>query len=245
MDIIVCEDSKKDMDLLCSHINRFFKDAGCRVEIIAYESGDFLLDDWSNLRERDIRITFMDIYMPGSFGIDVARKIRDAGNDKAIIFTTTSLEHGLDGYSVDALQYLVKPLDYSQVKSALDKCKRLYADSLRYVEVMSNRLMIRVLLKDILYIEIYNHTCFIHTMSETIKNYLSLEEVWQLLDAQEEHTFLRIHRSYIVNMRYIEDMTDDDFLLAKGAVVPIRRKDKLAIKQAYMDYLFMHTRRGQ
>jgi len=239
MNIIICEDSKADRDALCAFVEKFFKEINCPVEIDVYENGNSFLNNASILQTGDAKIAFLDIYMPGTSGIDVAKKIRETDKEIAIVFITNSLDHGLNGYYVEALQYLVKPVAYPEVAKVLNKCVKLFADSLRFVEVLSDRMTVRVLLKDILYLEILNHTCLIHTLSETIKSYRPLSEIECQLDRE---SFLRTHRSYIVNMRYIEDVTENDFLLTTGQSAPIRRSDRLAVKQAYRDYLFSIAR---
>jgi DNA-binding LytR/AlgR family response regulator len=239
VNIIVCEDLQDDGHVLRSHIKTFFETINCPVEITVFENGDSFLKNWDTLKTGNVKIAFLDIYMPGTSGIDVAGKIRETDEDMVIIFTTTSLDHGLDGYSVQALQYLVKPVGYPEVEKVLNKCVKLFADSLRSIEILADRLTVRVLLKDIMYIEIFNHTCHIHTVTETIKSYRPLDELERQLD---ERNFIRTHRSFIVNMRYIDDVAENDFLLKNGAAVPIRRSDKLAIKQSYRDYLFSLSR---
>ena len=235
MNIIVCEESRVERDTLCSFISRFFYEINCPVEIAVYDDGDSFLNTMTTLKAGDIKIAFLDIYMPGVNGIDVAKRIREIDEDMVIVFTTTSLEHGLDAYSVDALQYFVKPVGYSEVEKILKKCVKLFAESLRSIEVLSDRLTVRIPLKDITYIEVFDHACHIHTPTETIKNYRSLDEIERQLDGS---SFLRTHRSYIVNMRYVDDVAANEFILSNGTAVPIRRNDKITVKQAYRDYLF-------
>ena len=244
MNIVICEDNKYDMSHLYNCVDRFFKENNCAVKIETYDSGDSLLGGCRLQQNKDIKIAFMDIYMPGTLGVDVAKKIRETDNETAIVFTTSSRDHALDGYEVDALQYLLKPIEYVQVKNVLTKCMSMFAEQMRYIELTSNRLTTRVLLKDILFVEIFNHTCIIHTVHEKIKNYHPLDEIEQMISAKTggSSSFLRTHRSYLLNMRYIDDMNDNDFVLTNGASVPIRRKDKTAIKQVYMDYLFTQAR---
>ena len=239
--IIVCEDTRKDRDALCSLIRKFFDGINCPVSIAAYETGEALLHDSEMLASGGAKIAFMDIYLPGMSGIDVAKKIRETDRDMIIVFTTSSLDHGLDGYAVRALQYLVKPVDYAGVEGVLGECERLFADSLRHIEIVSDRLTVRVLLKDIFFIESFRNLCHLHTPSGTLKCYRSLDEIEQQLDGG---TFLRTHRSFVVNMRHVNDVMENDFLLANGERVPIRRNNKLAVKQAYMDYSFALTREG-
>ena len=238
MKIIICDDTPADSGSLRSLVNRFFQEQYCPVQISVYEDGESFLGDFNKNKNADI--AFLDIYMPGINGVDVARKIRETDNDMVIVFTTTSLEHGVDGYSVDAFQYLVKPIEYPKVESVLNKCVKQFADSLRFVEVLSDRMTVRVLLKDILFIEVFGNDCLIHTPAMTIKSRITLDELQKQLDGK---VFLRTHRSYVVNMRYIQNIAENDFMLTNGVLVPIRRSDKLAVKQAYMDYLFA-LRRG-
>jgi len=240
MRIVVCEDNTEDRNLLRSHIRQFLIKNNCTAEIAVYKDGEAFLADTNALKSGNIKVAFLDIYMPGPDGIDVAKKIRETDEDMAIIFTTISRDHGLEGWSVDAFQYLVKPIRYEKVEKLLGKCIKLFADSLRSVEIMSDRMAVRVLLKDITYIEVFGHDCLIHTPSKTIKSRRSLDDIEQELD---KDSFMRTHRSFIVNMRYIEDIARDTFLLTTGATVPISRKNKQAVKQAYEDYIFTLTRR--
>jgi len=177
--------------------------------------------------------------MGGITGVGVAKKIREIDEDMVIVFTTTSLEHGVDGYSVDAMQYLIKPVEYDKIKKVLNNCVKLFADSLRYMEVLSDRVTVKVLLKDITHIEIYGHDCLIHTPYKTISTRRPLDEIERELN---DNTFLRTNRSYIINMRYINDVAENDFLLADGKAVPISRSMKQAVKQAYEDYAFALAR---
>ena len=240
MRIIVCEDLADDRRALCGLIDKYLKEINCPAVITAYDCGDALVKDMGFLKGEGVRIAFLDIYMPGLSGIDVARKIRETDKDMVIIFTTTSSDHGLDGFAVKAHQYLLKPVGYSEVKDALDDCMAIFADELRFIEVVADRVTVRIPMKDITYIEIIAHDCRIHTTSDTIKCRLTLDEMERML---VDGPFLRTHRSYIVNMRHIKSVAENDFLLTTGAVVPIRRNDKLAVKQAYMDYVFALARR--
>jgi DNA-binding LytR/AlgR family response regulator len=238
MNVIICEDTKEDAAVLHSHIQKYFKSINCPVNIIAYNNGDSFLEDFEAKKLSNIQIVFLDIYMPGINGINLAKKIRRTNDEIVVVFTTMSDNHALDGFAVSALQYLLKPVDYLQVESTLSKCIKLFADSLRFIAVLSGRLTVKIYLKDIMYIEVFNSTILIHTVSETIKSYLSLSELEKQLEGS---TFLRTHRSYVVNMCYINDMDTNNFILKDNTVIPIRRDDKLKIKQIYRDYLSVLT----
>jgi len=239
MNIIICEDTAKDRDILCSHIEKYFSDNNRRAEISVYETGESFLADTAILKSKAPKIAFLDIFMAEIDGVDVAKKIRETDEDMVIIFTTASREHGVDGYSVDAMQYLVKPVEYENVEKVFGRCVRLFADSRRSITVLSDRKTIKILLKDITHIEIYGHDCLIHTLSETITTRMPLDEIEREVNGD---TFLRTNRSYIANMRYIDDMEENDFLLANSIAVPISRNMKKTVKQAYKKYAFALSR---
>jgi len=240
MKIIVCDDTASDRLSICQLVDKYLKDINCQADILVFENGERLLSKLDTINSNEPRLAFLDIYMPEVSGVEVARKIRETDKEMVIIFTTTSPDHGLDGFSVKALQYLLKPVKYPELKDALDDCMSLFADYLHYIEVIVDRVAVRVPLKDIIYIEIHAHYGLIHTQKDTIKCRLTLDEMEQHLS---EKAFLRTHRSFIVNMRYVSNIDDNDFIMSNGDSVPIRKNDKQNIKQAYMDYIFAQTRR--
>jgi len=234
LNVVLCDDTEKDASSLRLLVEQYYNEINCQVTIMVYKSGDAMLEDLTSNVISDVKIAFLDIYMPGSNGIETAKKIRETDKDMVIIFTTTSTAHGLDSFSVYALQYLLKPVDYLTVKEVLTKCTEKYADSLSFIEVLSDRLNVRVYFKDIMYIECFDTALFIHTPAEIIKTFLPLSELEKQLKGSG---FIRSQRSYIVNLRYVDDMVANDFILENGKAIPIRRSDRQVIKQAYLDYL--------
>jgi len=239
MDIVICEDIEKEATSLWLHINRYINEMNCTVNVVLYNSGDKLLRDFAMNKLSDVKIIFLDIYMPGTDGIDTAKKIRESNKDIIIIFTTTSKNHSLEGYSVYALQYLVKPVEYPEVKEVLDICMEKFAASLKFIEVLSGRLTVKVYFKDIMYVEVIAQASYIYTTIETHKTFIPLHELEKQL---EGNTFIRTQRSYIVNMSHIKKMTADAFILNNDKEIPIRRSEKMRIKQVYRDYLSALTR---
>lgn len=232
MNIAVCEDTKTERDSLCLHIERYFRERSCPVEISVYENGAAFLAVFTPEKYQAV---FLDIYMPGLTGVEIAKKIRETDDVCAIVFTTVSKEHALDGYGVRAIHYLLKPVQYDELKTALDTCHDLFAESMRYIEVLANRLTVKVLLRDILFIEVYQNACLLHTVRGDVKAYCTLAEIEEKLGGEP---FLRCHRTHIVNMNYIDDIQGDEFLLKDGWRAPIRKAGKGAVKQAWSDYLF-------
>jgi DNA-binding LytR/AlgR family response regulator len=217
-------------------INKYCKDYNLELELYDYENGHKLLSDF---KHEKFKLIFLDIYMDDINGIEIAKEIRLHDSDIIIIFMTTSKDHALDAFEVDAMQYLVKPVDYKKLHNIFNKFQKLFTDNMRFIEVPSNGLSVKIFLKDIYYIEVYNKTSLIHTNLQTIKTYTPLSKLWELLG---KDPFLRCHRSYIVNMFYIDDILENDFLLKNGDKIPIRREAYSDIKQIYSDYFFEKMR---
>lgn len=237
MNIGICDDLCSDLALLEKYILRYMNSHNIDCAISKFESGEDLLED---LKYKQYDILFLDIYMKGKNGVETAHAIRDAGLKCIIIFTTTSPDHALDGFEVGAVHYLMKPLTYENIKSGLERCNQIFAQSRQYIEVKSGRTIIRILLNDLIFAEIYSNTLLIHTLSKEVKTYISLDEFMKLLPAEN---FLRCHRSYVVNMNFIASQDGSDFVLKDGARIPIPKKDTQLMRQKYSDYLFSTIRR--
>jgi len=236
MNIAICDDLKDDKHRLFNSVNSYCKTNFIYAAITEYDSGESLLEEFI---KNSFDLIFLDIYMKGLSGIDTAKKIREIDNDCVLVFVTTSSEHALDGFAVNALHYLIKPVNSEKITEVFKRCQIMLNTAQQYIEVISDRLLVKILVKSIHYIEVYDKACFIHKDSEVIKTYLSLEEIAKQLD---ENSFLRCHRSYIINMRFIVNVADNDFVLQSGEHIPIRQAEKQSKKQKYMDFLFALAR---
>lgn len=236
MKIAICDDLNYDKHCLVDSLNSYCETNFINVVINEYASGESLLGNFTN---NMFDIIFLDIFMNGLNGIDTAKKIRKIDNDCLLVFVTSSREHALDGFAVNALHYLVKPVSAEKIAEVFIRCKNILNAVQQYIAVISDRLVVKILVKSIHHIEVYDKACFIHTDSKVIKTYLSLEEVSKQLVGKN---FLRCHRSYIVNMRSIVNVDESDFILQSGKRVPIRQSEKKSIKQIYMNFLFSLTR---
>ena len=152
-----------------------------------------------------------------------------------LIFCSSTAEHAIEGYSVQATNYLLKPVSYVRLSEALDACQELLLENTRTLTVLSDRLPIPILHKSITYIEVMNSTCTIHTSNMTVSTYRSLGDLELELPSPP---FLRCHRSYLLNMNHVDVPLERDFRLKDGSLIPISKKEKTKIKQQYFQYLW-------
>ncbi|MDL2238419.1 LytTR family DNA-binding domain-containing protein, partial [Christensenellaceae bacterium OttesenSCG-928-K19] len=193
MNIAICEDNAKDSRTLAGGVERFCREHGYAAEIHTYKSGEKLLKGFA---PGAFQVLLLDIYLPGMDGIQLARQIREADPDCMLIMVTVSEEHALDSYGVQAISYLVKPVDDAKLSRALALCGHRFAGSARAIEVPVARETVLLPLRGIRYAEVYGKNTHIHLPNGKLEVRLPLDEVEQRLGGGP---FLRCHRCYIVN----------------------------------------------
>lgn len=182
-----------------------------------------------------VDLVFLDIQMPGINGIEFARNIP---KNTLIIFTTAYSEYALDSYEVEAIDYLVKPIEADRLKKAVDKAISYHSLLLseenknvgnvddEYIFVKSDRRYFKVNLKDILFIEGLKDYVIIQLAEQRIITRMNLKTMHELLP---KNTFLRINRSYIVNTSHIDSFDNNDIFI---------QKYEIAIGSFYRDLFF-------
>lgn len=239
MRIAVCDDNNNDRKVLSEHIVSYAEKHLLDIEIEGLQSGEALIDSFSSL---PFQMVFLDIYLDGISGVETAFKLREKDENCIIIFVTTSPDFRAEGFEVGAVHYLIKPASYEGVETALNRCRRIFDEAEKCFEITVERRMAKVRTRDVLYAEVYGKTVLIHTISGTLKTYTTLSEIAALL---EGGPFITCHRCYIVNMNYVSELLEADFLLENGEKVPIRKNGRQKIKDEYLQYVFNRVRKRE
>ena len=237
MNIAICDDQIADCRLLQGFIEKYCSDRRLDASLSVFIRGE---DFISAHRASPFHLAFLDIYMQDTDGIRLASLLRETDRDCIIVFTTSSLAHAVQAFGVRAMDYLVKPVTYDRVEDVLNRCDKLFSQNMQYIVVRADRRDVRVPLRDFIYADVYDTSCVIHTRKGTLTTYISLSELEKNLGGPP---FLRCHRSYLVNMRFVQSVLDNDFLLETGERIPIRRSNGKAVKQAYLDFKWEELRR--
>ena len=184
------------------------------VAVSAFPSAEALLFDGAG----DYDILLLDIEMDGMSGIELAKKVREHSETSVIIFITGYTDYIAEGYDVQALHYLIKPVDRTKLFSVLDKALKLIAKNERAIPIEQGGETLYVPLREIRYIEVSGNYVTVHAKTAlTVKK--TLGELEKLLDDR----FARTGRSFIVNLNYIRRITKTDVFLADGETVPLSR----------------------
>lgn len=176
------------------------------LELVGQFSNSSKLKD--HLEEHQVDLLFLDINMPDLSGIELAKTLQ---NPPKIIFTTAYSEYAIEGYKVNAIDYLLKPIEYDDFLEASEKAQalvlkeRLLTTELKtkgdYLFIKSGQKHVRIDFNNIKYVESQKEYIKIHLMNgEPVKALLRLKNIEELLPKEN---FMRIHRSFIVNLNHI------------------------------------------
>lgn len=228
--IAICDDAKQLVGRMIRAIEKYQDQTGREIKIQKYYSGKSLLAD----NPVNIDLIFLDINMPGMNGIETAKKLRENNEKISIIFLTSLIQYAIEGYKVNALNYILKPITYGRLKEELDSWFAKHRQLDEPTIVISNDTgKFRLRLKDIRYIETYNRNLLFHTEKEDIVSYRKLKEFESEL---KEYGFGRCHSGYLVNFLYIDTIIKLDAKLVTGEDIPIsklKRKEFMEELAAY------------
>ncbi len=217
LQVAVCDDTSKDLAAL----DRLIEKSGVAAERHAFESGeDFLATFRAGLYD----LVFMDIYMKGMRGIETVEAIRKTDENVVIAFVTSSPDFKSESYSLDAMKYLEKPVKEKDVIKTLELALSLRKDRPALTVTEAGGVVTEVYLSGIVYLEQQNHVVEIHTTERVITTSQTarLDEIEKRLPSPP---FTRCHRSYIVNLDYVQraDKDINCFYMKNSARVDIRR----------------------
>lgn len=227
--IYICEDSTSDTLRLKHHLETCSKENQYEFDIISFSSTESLLSDYRKLlhTHRQPELLFLDIYMDGMNGMDTARELRNMGYNGGIIFTTSSTQHAMDSYEVNALYYLQKPYTYSHFQNAMSRCSHILSNARQSFTYTIKKEKISITYQDIVYFETGYHTVILHSASGTVTFSGSLIQVVEEL--KQLDYFLPIGRSYCINLNHVAGRLQNDLIMSDNTIVqiPLRKQKEI------------------
>lgn len=229
--VAICDDEAKQRDYLLHIVTKWARENCYLVEIKQYTKAESFLFDYEE--EKDFDILLLDIEMSEVTGIELAKMVRKDNLAVQIIFVTGFYEYFSDGFDVSALHYLIKPVDERKLCPVFDKAIQNLEYRQRSVLVTTVDADIKVLLGDILYVEAENVYVVVHTKQGIYRTRMSLAKFAEQLD----ETFFKVHRSFVVGLKYVKKITKTEITMINGDVVPISRKLYDEVHSALIKYL--------
>lgn len=226
--IAVVDDEAIQINTMKSLINEAASEVDLSVCINHFSSGEEFLFELEEYPSLDL--VFLDIEMKQLDGLDVAKKIREKDQTLTIVFATAFSEYAVQGYDVQALDYLLKPIEVEHIirvfQRHLDK-KPLIKQSMT---VESNGEVMKIFLEDILYIEANKRVCDIHLEHHVVAVSSTLKE----LSSQLNEDFVSTHRSYVVNMKHMNRLLKSDVILSNGESIPVSRRLAKEVQEKFV-----------
>lgn len=226
--IAVIDDRASDAAYIRSLAEAWAAGSGAKAEIRLFDSAEAFLFCFET--EKDFDILLLDIEMGGMDGVTMARNVRRVSESVQIVFITGYTEYIAEGYEVQALHYLVKPVDEGKLFSVLDRAADKLRKNERYLTLKSAEGTVRVPLYEIRYIEVMGNYVTVHAKEDiTVKR--TLAQIEKELDER----FFRIGRSFIVNLTGVRKVTRTEVHLSSGAAVPLPRAQYEALNRALIE----------
>ncbi len=236
--IAICDDDEKDLLALSSLLEKF--KTGHYVEkSVAYTIFSGGMDLLAAIQGGQVfDILLLDVVMPLTNGIKLAEEIRTKDKNVRIIFLSSTAAFAVDSYQVNAFHYIVKPVRQESLFGLLIKAiKSVESEQRKYIVVRNRSELIKVRFDEIHYAEIVNHTTYLHLSGgDLIKNYGSMAQLEAALCG--DRRFIKPHRSYLLNMDFIESISPEGICTTEGKLIPISRNVYKEIRQAYISYSF-------
>ena len=232
--IAVCDDSRELLEKVEKDLHEYENVRNTPVTVHTYTNAVDLLD---GLKKTDYDILILDIIMPGFTGMQAAHEIRKFNEEIKIIFLTSSKEFAIESYSVGAYYYLLKPVLKEKLFSVLDKVVSEITSKQESCVIYTHMGIVNIPFAKIECLEVYNKHLVFHLSDGSTK-----ETRGALTDYEnvflERKEFLKIHRSYILNMDYIHSIEAGEITTYSGKRFPVSRLLAKDIKEHYMNYMF-------
>lgn len=234
--IAFCDDDMEVLHQMNELLDRYRVERNEDITYAAFQSPFELLTEIEKGIRQDI--LFLDVVMPGQNGMDVAKEIRQYDTNMKIIFLTSSPEFAVESYSVGAYFYQLKPIweesFFRLMDAVLAECEKKKKNSLI---LRSKDGITRIDLQQLEYCEVLGRKLLFH-----LENGAVLESAGSLDDLagqlMQYSNFFRPHRSFLVNMEYIQNISSRSIKMVNDAEIPIPHGKCSEIKNTYMEYAF-------
>ena len=226
--IAICDDINKDTQYLASVVQSWAQEQKVSVNIEMFPSAESFLFHYDEKKDYDILL--LDVEMKNISGIELAKQIRSMDHRVEIIFTTSHFELSGEGYEVDALHYLIKPIAETKLMEVLSKAAQKLSVEPPSLVIICNGETVKILEPAILYIESFRHYVVVHTQSTEYK----LKENLSALKGKLSSDFYQTHRSYLESLKHIRKISRTAVWLDCGAEIPLARGKYDDVNRAFI-----------
>ena len=228
MRIAICDDEEKYRIALKTILDKLLSNIDYNID--TFDDGNNLYEAFSG---NPYDLVFLDIEMPAVDGITLAKKIRARSENVFIVFLTSHIEYALEGYEVNALRYLTKPVDIEKLKEVIRYVQEKQGSS-RQIIIKEDGEEILIDINDVIYMESMNQNVRIVTAKgEHVIRY----NIGDFEEQLKNDGFFRIHRGYLISLSKVKKLSGNDVILDGGETLPVSRSNVKPLKEALYTYV--------
>lgn len=230
MKVAIVEDNTETRESLAQMITQQCKELNIPSSIKKFNDGIAIVDQYQG----DFDVIYFDVEMPIMDGMTAAKKIRKTDPNVRIVFITNHVQWAIEGYSVDALDFLLKPVNTFNFQEHFKKIIKeiTYSSKESYVLKTSGGIR-KIYLEDLIFVESEGHYLYFHTTSDTYTVLSSMKKVEA--DLKDTH-FFRCNNSYLVNLEYVHSI-EGNIVHVGEYDLTVSRPRKKSFLTALTDYL--------
>lgn len=227
--LAICDDEQADVVYLQSLLEKWAESTRAALKIERYSSAEAFLFQYEE--DKDFDLLLLDIEMGEMSGLELARKIRQENRAVQIIFITGYMDYIAEGYDVEALHYLLKPVTAEKLFAVLDRAAERLKSKEKELCLALLGTVVRIPFHEIRYLEVQRNYVTVHgAEAYTVKK--TLNELEEELD----ESFCRTGRSYIVNLLFVKKITKAQVVLKDGEEIPLSRNFYEKMNRAMIQY---------
>mgnify|MGYP001219995422 FL=1 len=230
--IAIVEDDNNDMQILRNYLSRYEKETSAHFQISGFFDGLDIISDY----KAEYDIILLDIQMKHLDGMRTAEKIRALDEDVIFIFITSTVQFAVQGYTVDALGYVLKPVPYLAFSQIMNKASRLVQkkQSKTYLTLEVDGCQLKLDTSQITYIESQKHDILVHCERGSYRTAGPLKRMEELLLSQG---FAKCHNAYLVNLQHVMALMPNMVRLSDSAELAVSRARKKSFLDSFTDYM--------
>lgn len=236
LQIAICDDEEYYRENLSKMISVQLNRLQIDFQIKKFKSGSELLAEGKNIRQ--YTVIFLDMNMEGLSGLETAQLVRTYSEDVYIVAVTAFMSYAVEGYKFDVTRYLVK--GHENFQFLLEECIRTILDKINYKDICKQFAFIEgkkeININKILYVESSLHKSYYYILEKEILRYSIYEKLNQIEEKLKKHGFIRIHQSYLVNIKQIGLIKNYKLIFNNGLELPVSKSKFKAAKEAFMEY---------
>lgn len=234
LNIVICDDEKYYRNQIKYLLIKYLDGCQLPYSIDDFSSGEEFYEKGFEILKYDV--FFLDINLNDKNGIEIAYKIREIKSDAYIVFVTGFSNYAMEGYKVDAIRYIMKDTLEVSVAECMDTIIRKMKIQINKIEFKFTQGKKQINTDSIVYIESQKHKLLFYISEPCITEYTMYDKLDNIEQGLLEYRFLRIHKSYLINMKYIEKVSNYKVILIFGTELSISKSRYQSVKEIFALY---------